>query len=111
MLLYLVGPVKANGSSVGFPVQESLEQAAPSDSVTEKDIPDFVKMIGRKSWSKLAVRLKVPMKKISEIRSKHPHAHDLHAHNEACKAMLKAWIAETTNPLTKPDLERLIREL
>ena len=106
MLLYLVGPVKANGSSVGFPVQESLEQAAPSDSVTEKDIPDFVKMIGRKSWSKLAVRLKVPMKKISEIRSKHPHAH-----NEACKAMLKAWIAETTNPLTKPDLERLIREL
>ena len=108
LLLYRVGPVKANSSSVGYPIQESLGQAAQPDSVTDQDIPGFVDMIrtNNKKWSKLAVRLKVSMKKISEIRSKYPHAHD-----EACKAMLRTWIAETTNPLTKPDLERLILEL
>ena len=84
-----------------------MEQAAPSDRVTNADITYFVRMIRMKSksWSRLAVRLKVPMKKISEIRSKH------RAHDDACEAMLKTWIAETTNPLTKPDLERLILEL
>ena len=84
-----------------------MGQATPPDSVTNKDIPYFVSMIreNSKSWSKLAVRLRVPMKKISEIRNKH------RAHDAACKAMLETWIKETTNPLTKPDLERLILEL
>ena len=89
------------------PVQESLGQATATDLVTLKDIPDFVQLIrmNSKSWSKLAVRLKVPMKKITEIRSKH------RMHDEACTVMLQTWITEATNPLTKPELESLIRGL
>ena len=84
-----------------------MEQATPPDSITNKDIPYFVSMIrvNNKSWSKLAVRLKVPMKKISEIRSTY------HMHNDTCTAMLEAWIAGKTNPLTKADLKSLISGL
>ena len=102
---YLIGPVKAAGSgSMQLPVQESLGQATTPDLVTLEDIPDFVKLIrmNSKKWSKLAVRLKVPMKKISEIRSKY------RMHDEACTVMLQTWITEKTNPLTKTDLESLI---
>ena len=101
----MVGPEKAK---IHGPVQESMEQGAPSDQVTDNDIPHFVGMIrtNNKSWSKLAVRLKVPMKKISEIRSANHHSHD-----EACKAMLRTWIAEKPISLTKTELESLIRGL
>ena len=87
-----------------MPIQESM---GLGDPVTDRDIPHFVKMIRLKgiSWSKPAVRLKIPTKKISEIRNKHP------MYNDACEAMLRLWIAETQNPLTRQELEDLIARL
>ena len=70
------------------PVQESLDQTSPnaqSDKVTSNDIPALIHQIKvrNKSWSKLAIRLKVPMKKINEIRSKHATL------DQACKEKLR----------------------
>ena len=99
----LVGPVKAT-----VPVQESLDQTNPhSQLVTVHDIPDLITQIRlqNKSWSKLAVRLKVPMKKISEIRNMHL------SHDRSCDAMLQTWISDGKNPLTKQEVEKLITGL
>ena len=90
------------------PVQESLDQTSPhaqSDKVTINDIPALIHRVQNKSWSKLAIRLKVPMKKISEIRNKYA------AHDQACGAMFRVWLAEPKNPLTRLELEDLIAGL
>ena len=99
-LYCLVGPVK-----VTVPIQESLEQTgSPPDIVTAHDIPMFINQIRikNKNWSKLAVRLKVPMKKISEIRS------TCRSHDQACETMFQTWLAANNNLLTKQALENLI---
>ena len=105
VFIILVDPVR-----VKVPVQESLDQTASHsqpDKVTDRDIPDLVSQIRvqNKSWSKLAVRLKVPMKKISEIRSSRL------THDQACEKIFQTWLAEPKNPLTRPELEDLITRL
>ena len=92
------------------PVQESLDQTSSHsqpDEVTSNDIPALIHQIRvqNKSWSKLAVRLKVPMKKISEIRNEHA------TYDQACKAMFQFWLTDKRNPLTRLELENLIAGL
>ena len=92
------------------PVQESLDQTSSHsqpDEVTSNDIPALIHQIRvqNKSWSKLAVRLKVPMKMISKIRNKHA------THDKACEEMLQTWLDDKRNPLTKLELENLIAGL
>lgn len=92
------------------PVQESLDQTSPysqPDKVTSNDIPTLINQIRvqNKSWSKLAIRLKVPMKMISKIRNDHTDP------DQACDAMFRTWLAEKRNPLTRQELEDLITRL
>jgi len=106
LLLLLIGPVKAS-----IPIQESLGQTVPNsapEKITDIDIQELVSLIrmNSKSWSKLAIRLKVKMKKIGEIRNAYPGRHD-----QACKAMLQSWRDTTENPLTRSELEKLIEGL
>ena len=90
-----------------MPIQESLEQTGPPpDMVTADDIPMLINRIRtkNKSWSKLAVRLKVPSKKISDIRNAN------HDRDQACSAVLQTWLAGN-NFLTRQALEDLIDAL
>ena len=88
------------------PIQESLGQSVPNSSIDERDIPELVRLIGTRSWSKLAVRLKVPMKTISKIRDQYPNRP-----NEACREMLRTWLKDTKSPLTRQELEQMIARL
>ena len=92
------------------PVQESLDQTAPQSQPAQVTIDDIPALVGQirvqnKSWSKLAVRLRIPTKKITEIRSIHL------TNDQACDAMLRTWLAAPKNPLTRPELESLIAGL